>query len=340
MNYTLVSSQIKMQRKCDNPDLSIHIGEMSDEIGKGGTPRHTWRVSEDGYIADRFRSLDNVFEMSEEYFFDYYTKDKSATAEMPYYKACLAEIKRVEDNIPELPFSHIWIASKMSKQLPKYSVLHLGILSPLRSWSYFDIDSSIEVSCNQGGFGIDGNMSTLIGASLVNKDKLYFAVVGDLSFFYDINVIGNRHVKNSVRILLINNSQGAEFKLFKQVNCTPVNDIENFISAGGHNGHQSPLLVKHIAEDLGFEYLTASSKEEFDIIYQRFVKPEHTDKPIIFEIFTDVKNENQALYDLWTCIEDKDLVKAAKETVKNIAKDVFGANSIKKIHEIKDIITK
>ena len=337
MNYTLVSCQRKMYKKCSNPELLIHIGEMSDEADKVGAPKHVWRVSEDGYLADRFHKLDNVFEMSEETFFEYYTSGRTPLP-TTYYDACIAEINRVYENIPEIPFSHIWVASKMSKQLPKHSVLHLGILSPLRSWSYFDISPTIETSCNQGGFGIDGNMSTLVGASQIHKEKLYFAVVGDLSFFYDLNIIGNRHFGKNVRILLINNSLGAEFHLFKQLNSTYVNGIEKYLSAGGHNGHKSPVLVRHIVEDLGFEYLTASNKEDFEKVCQRFVIPGLTDKPIILEVFTDVEDENKALYDMWHIIKDINDESLLKSGIKKVAKVVLGEEKTKKLKEIKKII--
>lgn len=320
MNYTLVNSQREMEKECNNPDLAIHIGDMSDEIGKGGVPKHTWRVSEDGLLSDRFHTLDNVFEMSEENFFDHYTIGKEAVP-MKYYEACQKEIQRVYSKLPEIPFSHIWVASKMSKDIPQNSVFHLGILSPLRSWSYFDFDNTIELSCNQGGFGIDGNMSTLVGASQLNKSKLYFVVVGDLSFFYDLNVLGNRHFGENIRILLINNSLGAEFHLFKQKNSTYVKGIDRFISAGGHNGCQSPVLVKHIAEDLGFEYLTASSKTEFEHLYKRFVTPTITERPMIFEVFTKVEDENQALYNLWHIVKDSNWKQEMKETIKGVIGD-------------------
>lgn len=320
MNYTLVNSQREMEKECNNPDLAIHIGDMSDEIGKGGVPKHTWRVSEDGLLSDRFHTLDNVFEMSEENFFDHYTKGKEAVP-MTYYEACQKEIQRVYSKLPEIPFSHIWVASKMSKDIPQNSVFHLGILSPLRSWSYFDFDNTIELSCNQGGFGIDGNMSTLVGASQLNKSKLYFVVVGDLSFFYDLNVLGNRHIGENIRILLINNSLGAEFHLFKQKNLTYVKGVDKFISAGGHNGCQSPVLVKHIAEDLGFEYLTASSKTEFEHLYKRFVTPTITERPMIFEVFTKVEDENQALYNLWHIVKDTNWKQEIKETIKGVIGD-------------------
>lgn len=100
-----------------------------------------------------------------------------------YLQSCLSAQKRILSNLPQLPFSHLYVASKLYDKLPKGCTLHLGILSPLRSWGYFPLDKSIEVYCNEGGFGIDGNMSSLLGASLACPDKLFFGVVGDLSFF-------------------------------------------------------------------------------------------------------------------------------------------------------------
>ena len=95
----------------------------------------------------------------------------------------------------------------------------------------------------------------------MNPKRLCYLVTGDLAFFYDINVLGNRHVGNNVRILLINNGVGTEFKMnshnsymaFKE-------DVNEYMAAEGHFGRKSPCLVKHFAEDLGFEYLTASTK--------------------------------------------------------------------------------
>ncbi len=62
--------------------------------------------------------------------------------------------------------------------LQKNSVVHFGILNSLRSWNYFDLPKGVESNSNVGGFGC---VSSLIGASLANKDKLYFSIVGDFS---------------------------------------------------------------------------------------------------------------------------------------------------------------
>lgn len=327
--YNLAAQQ-KIEDNNRKPDLLIHIGNMSDFPGIISNPKEVWRVAEDGQIVDRYKKLTNIFEMKEIIFFNYYADNALIKGDDTYLNDCLTVQHRLAKKVPELPFSHLWVAYQLYDKLPKNSVLHLGILSPLRSWGYFEPDKSINIYCNEGGFGIDGNLSTLIGASLVHPDTIYFGVVGDLSFFYDMNSLGNRHVGNNVRVLLINNSLGAEFHLFKQMNSIYANNIEKYLSAGGHFGNQSPTLVRHYAEDLGYEYLSASSKEEFSKMYKRFVTPEITEHPMILEIFTDVENENEALKRMWSIEKDTNV----KYLLKTTAKEILGESRVKKIKRI------
>ena len=309
------------------PDLLIHIGNMSDMCGII-TPKNVWRVSEDGIIADRYQKLRNVFEMKEGTFFSYYANQACAGTD-GYLESCRQRETMLLEKIPELPFSHLWVAHQMHDKFPENSSVHYGILSPLRSWGYFPKKKQFETYCNQGGFGIDGNMSTVLGASYAHPEKLFFGIFGDLSFFYDINSLGNRHIGNNVRILLINNSLGAEFHLFKQHNSIYVNEVEQYLSAGGHFGHQSPTLVRDFAHSLGFDYLSASNKEEFNEVYEKFVSPTLTEKPVIFEIFTQVSDENDALYAIYNI--DKTLM----GELRSIAGNVKRGGGIMTYHEQK-----
>ena len=99
---------------------------------------------------------------------------------------------------------------------------------------------------------------------------------------------------NNLRILLVNNGCGGEFNMYNHPGSQFGKDTNNFIGAGGHFGKQSPQLVKHFAQDLGFTYLAASDKEQFAKSAPQFLAPK-AEKSIIFECFTNPQDESNAL---------------------------------------------
>ncbi|WP_421241855.1 thiamine pyrophosphate-binding protein [Aeromonas enteropelogenes] len=298
VQFSLAAAQELLATNAYKPDVLIHIGEITGDypllsmVGK-----QVWRVNEDGEIRDTFRRLTNVFEMPEYVFFSRYAKQTSATpVANSYLVDCQSILSQVRSKIPqELPFSNIWLASKLAPKLPANSVIHFGILNSLRTWNFFDLPANVSSASNVGGFGIDGILSTIIGASLVNPERLYFTVLGDLAFFYDMNAIGNRHVGNNVRILMVNNGKGTEFRQYNHHASYFGDAADEFVAAAGHYGNKSPTLVKHYAENLGFEYLSAKNKTEFEQVYQRFINAKPTNKPMVFEVFTDSQDESDAL---------------------------------------------
>lgn len=280
-------------------DLLIHIGGICGCYYMTSIkPKEVWRVSEDGAIQDFFGKLSNVFEMKEVDFFAHYSQNNAVTIsnEDSLSSICKSEYDSIREHMPELPLSNIWVASQMYSKLPEKSVIHFGILNSLRAWNFFRLDSSIASKCNVGGFGIDGIVSTVIGASLAQRDKLHFCVLGDLAFFYDLNAIGNRHIKNNLRILVINNGLGQEFKnpSFEQ-NYGFGDDTNIYIGAAGHFGNRNEVL-KHYAEDMGFEYLRAETKEQVIENIPHFVSSEWRPKPMLFEIITQTEDETLALH--------------------------------------------
>ena len=206
----------------------------------------------------------------------------------------------------------------------------MGILQSLRSYNYFSLPANVDFNCNVGGFGIDGCMSTLIGASLVNSQKTYFGVFGDLSFFYDMNVLGNHHIGTNVRIMLINNGRGQEFRNYTHPAAIFGNDADKFVAAGGHFGNMSKKLVHDYAIDLGFEYLSASNKEEFNSVCAHFFSEEQKDKSIILEVFTDTQSENDAHSLFRHLVNNKKMVDDIKEKLKGALSDNM-KSQIKKI---------
>lgn len=308
-------------------DLMIHIGEVSDYALDRIVPDEVWRVSPDGEIRDTFKKLKYVFEMKEEDFFDYYSKNIKETDGISLKDVWVQDNERLLSKIPELPFSNIWIAQNTTKLIPKNSVIHFAILNSARAWSFFEMDSSITRYCNTGGFGIDGCVSTLIGASLVNPNKLYFEVVGDLAFFYDMNSIGNHHVGNNIRILVVNNGRGQEFRNYSHKASMFGEDADKYIAAAGHYGNKSKELLKHYAEDLGFLYISAQNKEEYSNNVKTFVDS-NFDKSIIFEIFTDTEDESNALKKI------RSIESSSYGKTKSLAKDILGEKGSRFVKKI------
>lgn len=317
-------------------DILIHLGEISgDYYSLGQNPKEVWRISADGELRDTFHKLKYVFEMPEIFFFrSYLNSDSKKQEQNLQYQNCLRIEKETREKIPELPFSNIWIAQQMCDNLPIGSELHLGILNTLRSWNFFNVPQGVETFCNVGGFGIDGCVSSTLGASLYNSEKLYFCVVGDLAFMYDLNSICNRHVGANLRIMLINNGLGAEFTNYGH-SASKMGDLtRTFIAAEGHFGKKSKKLVRDFATDLGFEYLSASTKEEFFKNKDHFLSSTKYDKPIIFEIFTDSKNESEAIK-IMSHLVEKPLTPT--QFIKNIVKDTVGEERIVKARKLLNI---
>lgn len=309
--------------------LCIHIGEVTGDYTMEAHSQEVWRVSPDGEIRDKYGKLTSVFQMAEEDFFRHFSQPGADNHS--YIDIANDEYNSLFAAIPELPFSNLWVAQQISVKLPSPAVMHFGILNSLRSWNMFKLPTGITTASNVGGFGIDGGLSSLIGASLADANKLYFGVFGDLAFFYDMNSLGNRHVGNNLRILLINNGCGAEFKL-RTHPCYAFGDAANaYMAAVGHFGHKSKKLVRHYAEDLGFKYLTASNKEEFNTVIEQFISSTIS-QSMILEIFTDYSIEDEAYSQIRNIVLDQKAV--AKRALKDVGKKILGKGTLSKLRKL------
>ena len=153
-------------------------------------------------------------------------------------------------------------------------------------------------------------------------------MVGDLAFFYDLNVLGNRHVGRNVRIMLINNGRGTEFHNSDHPASRFGEDGDRFMAAAGHFGNKSTELVKHYAQDLGYEYMSASNKDEYLACYESFFSLEPKDRPVVFEVFTDSDDESDAIRMLRTTLTD------SSGSLKQMARNVLGTKLTSKIGQI------
>ena len=217
---------------------------------------------------------------------------------------------------------------KFAPLIPVDAKLHLGILNSLRTFDYAKPQHRLLTYANTGGFGIDGCISSMVGASMASPQTEFFGVVGDLVFFYDMNVFGNRHIGKNLHLIVVNNDGGQQFRNFDHPASKLGDASDPFIAAAGHNGPKSPNLIKHYVEDLGLKYLTASNKEEFLAVLPEFMQKGQS---VVLEVFTKKEDENDALRALRSLIPAD---KGIGTTIKTAVLSHLSDESIGKLKKI------
>lgn len=233
-----------------------------------------WLIDSSGDVADPFKCLTTIFKCSSTEFFEHFVANNTNNiSENMYLKAWRDKINTLKTST--IPFSDLYVVQKFMHLIPENSILHLANSSSVRLAQHFELKKSISVYCNRGTNGIDGSCSTFMGSAIAHKD-LSFLLIGDLSFFYDMNAIWNRYVGKNIRILL-NNNEGAgifHYNIGK----------EKIPTLNLHTAAEHFSSAKAWVESCGFVYLSAKTQEEFDENLPLFI--EKSEKPIFFEVFT------------------------------------------------------
>lgn len=316
---TLANSQGK-DLGTSNFDLIIFIGYIhGNYINFSG--KEMWRVNKDGKIRDPYRNLTYVFEMNEIDFFKHYAKEENNNTIL---NRCNQVNNELLTKVPKLPFSNMWIAKETASLIPDNSVLHLSILNTLRVWNYFETKDSVLCYTNSGGYGIDGCVSSFLGSAITNKDKEHYMIVGDLSFFYDVNTMLNT-IPLNVHIMLINNGIGTEFKNYNHRASYFGKDANPFMAAKGHNGFKNDLTVKKLCENLNIRYMCAANKKDYISNRDKWLSVGN--KPILFEIFTTDRDESDALKLMNTIVLDTSIkAKLKRSKLGRITKKIIKTN--------------
>lgn len=250
-----------------------------------GTFRHI-RVNPDGAVRDTYKSLTDIFENTTEEFCRIFSSIEMKSEPDRSYISLCKEIANLE--YPDYPFSYAWISQLFSVALPQEANLHLAINNSIRWMNHFKIPNGVVAHGNTAAYGIDGDVSTFLGQAAVSK-KMSFLMVGDLAFLYDMNSISIKELrkKTNIRILIVNNNGGGEFRQNLR-HYDYVEDLEKNIAAGGHD-----FVAKGWVESCNYEYMTARSKDEFSQILPHFMKDDGRSK--VFEVFTSSDNDKKSL---------------------------------------------
>jgi 2-succinyl-5-enolpyruvyl-6-hydroxy-3-cyclohexene-1-carboxylate synthase len=137
---------------------------------------------------------------------------------------------------------------QLAEMLPEHANLFVGNSMPIRDLDSFfhNNGKSINILANRGANGIDGTISTAMGAAAVSKHPFYL-VLGDLTFFHDLNgLLAAKLYQIDITIIIINNNGGGIF---------------SFLPQAEHPKHFELLFGTPL--DLDFEYVVRMYNGQF-----------------------------------------------------------------------------
>ena len=274
------------------PELLITYGGhvVSKRLKKflrNNPPKEHWHVSPDGEIVDLYGSLTTVIEMDPFEFLEkiaFLLENKTPQYPLLWENFC----KTLPQ--PELPYSEMSAIGALIQALPQQCALHLANSSAVRYAQLFTVPVTVEVCCNRGTSGIEGSLSTAVGYAAAS-DKLNFVVIGDLSFFYDMNALWNGNFGANLRILLLNNGGGEIFHTLPGLEMSGTS--HKFITAV----HKAS--AKGWAEDRGFLYQKVEDEVQLEEAMQLFTQPEPMTQPVLVEVFTNKNKDARILKDFY-----------------------------------------
>ena len=247
-----------------------------------------WHISPNGEIPDLFRSLTAVFETTPEAFF------QAVQAYEPLFMEESVNYqqrwKKKNSRIPAPTFSYSEMGAitrllqKLNQNTTEAVTLHLANSSTVRYAQLLPPATHVTVRCNRGVNGIEGSLSAAIGYAAGSAQTNYI-IIGDLSFFYDMNALWNGHIRSNVRILLLNNSGGEIFHALPGLRLT--DQARGLVTAT----HET--RAKGWSQERGFEYHAVQDEKELKEVLEHFTSP-ICKRPQLVEVFTS-KDEDVRL---------------------------------------------
>lgn len=114
------------------------------------------------------------------------------------------------------------VAGAVARALPAGGLLVVGASSPIRDLDLmvprYDVGARRKTVANRGLSGIDGVVSTAVGAALARRSTRNLALMGDVTFLHDTNglVLGPREARPDLTIVVVNDDGGSIFAMLEQ----------------------------------------------------------------------------------------------------------------------------
>lgn len=273
------------------PDILLTFGGMvvSKKVKaflRNYQPQQHWHIDEKKALNTYF-CLNKHFDVQPNIFFAEF--EKLVKTKQSNYKNTWLDFrnkinKKHQEYLENIPFSDLKAFSFVLNKMKKPQTLHVSNSSVVRYANLFKLSSALEVYCNRGTSGIDGSVSTAVGAA-VKSAKNTTLITGDLSFFYDSNGLWNNYLPENFKIIILNNGGGGIFRIL------PGKKSEKYFHQFFETRHQ--LNAESLSKMYGFNYQRAADEKELVNALESFF--EDSSQPKILEIFTPTEINDEIL---------------------------------------------
>ena len=304
------------------PDLIISMGENFASYGIKSLLKQCkvdhWWIDPKGRAVDAWRSIDTIFECNIEDFFGIFNSDIKKTLESEYQKAWKRKFNSIK--VPTEDFTSLYVVKRLCERINECTILHMGILNSTRLVHLFNIPRMTKAYSNLGALGIDGSLSTFLGQAKIQKNGIALCVIGDLSFFYDINSLHHLEIPTNVRIVLLNNGGGSEFHLNTGIDVIPM--LDDFISAGHSNKAYGWAKANSIT------YLSAKDEHELtgalDVMFSG-------EGAMLLEVTTDIEKDSYAIKEMYKSNGYHTNLSNRNAKIKKVLTKLFGVQRMQRI---------
>ena len=215
------------------PDLHIHFGKsfVSKRIKqflRREKPNKSFLIHPNPIgRPDPFQSLTDVIPMDTLSFFKEFTWPNQQTNP---WKALVQKVSSIQEKFFNRPnFTELHVYNDIIKKIENTEgvLVHVANSLAIRyvNWTSAHF-ANAELFSNRGTSGIDGCLSTAVGASQ-KTSKLIISMIGDVAFHYDKNALWNQYVPNNLRIIVFNNGGGGIFRNLEGAKELP--EVEDFM---------------------------------------------------------------------------------------------------------------
>ncbi|MGL5318300.1 MAG: 2-succinyl-5-enolpyruvyl-6-hydroxy-3-cyclohexene-1-carboxylic-acid synthase, partial [Bacteroidales bacterium] len=275
------------------PDLLISLGghivsKRIKQFLRKATIATQWWINDTDEVIDSFESLTDIIRVDPRIFLEALLREKGMK-ERAYSAEWINRSRKLAEKgeawIRTGGYGDLTVVGELLNRLPEGVALHLGNSSSIRNAQLFPLPKHTKVYSNRGVSGIDGVVSTAVGFAAPDN-QLTYLISGDLSFFYDMNGLWNRHVSRKLRIMMMNNGSGGIFHLLPGADRSPA--LNDYIACH----HETE--AKAWAEGRGFYYLSARNMAELQEKLNLFTDT-FLDQPMFLEVFTS-HEENPVVF--------------------------------------------